>query len=289
MPRVLFWNANNFSRNKILVQRNPDRAYQMPRGPAGHSVNESSSQAAGHRPPGTFGAAVRRPHPRGRRSGQRLRMSTSPPGRARSRRRLEHVALQAPPAAPRHYCFIAIAEEPPPVGPARSPAVEPFSSFDDFMAWLADNHHVSFRNTVDMPFPGADATWNWTGPISGPADQATLEVGVQCQNMPVGSQYRFQIPGGSNSQGTWPSLDSGCRTVEQANDAFAERVTWPGGVTTTIDVTWWANGTNAAAGRDDLPLRRGAVRWRPSAPPHRGGGRYASSPPERQGADRRSQ
>jgi hypothetical protein len=81
-----------------------------------------------------------------------------------------------------------------------------------------------------------------------------VDVGIQCQDMPVGSQFRFTVPGGQNAQGSWPPLDSGLRTIEMPDESYAVQTTWPGGVVATMNVTWWANGTTPGSGAAIVPM-----------------------------------
>jgi hypothetical protein len=162
-------------------------------------------------------------------------------------------AVVSPDTPQDHYCMIAISEtqqETPPQPPF--PGYMP--TLTAFTQWVAANPNVAWRNTVDQHVSGPGASWNWISQIPGP-DQgpATLNVGIQCQNMPVGSQYQFTVPGGQNTQGSWPNLDSGVRTVSVPGESYTIQSTWPGGVMTSMNITWWANGTTPASGATIIP------------------------------------
>jgi hypothetical protein len=162
-------------------------------------------------------------------------------------------AILSPDTPKDHYCMIAISET-----QQETPPQPPFPGYmrnlDDFVAWVARNQNVAWRNTADQHVSGPGACWNWASPIPGPEQgPATFNVGIQCQNMPVNSQYQFTVPGGQNAQGSWPSLDSGKRTIGKPNEAYTLQTTWPGGVTATMNITWWANGTTPELGATIVP------------------------------------
>jgi hypothetical protein len=162
-------------------------------------------------------------------------------------------AIVSPDTPQDHYCMIAISEtqqETPPQSPF--PGYMP--TLNDFVAWVARNPSVAWRNTVDQHVSGPGAEWNWPSQIPGP-DQgpATFNIGIQCQNMPVESQYRFTVPGGQNAQGNWPSLDSGQRTIGKPNEGYTLQTTWPGGVMATMNIEWWANGKTPQPGATIVP------------------------------------
>jgi hypothetical protein len=140
-----------------------------------------------------------------------------------------------------HYCMIAYAQMPP---AEEEPNPGYMSSMEQFATWVSENPNVAWRNTVDMPQTAA--TWNWTVPITGPDKAASMLIGVQCQSMPVKSQYEFKIAGGTTPSGeSFPTINSGLREVLNPNENVALPVKWPGKVQTTLNITWYANGQPA--------------------------------------------
>jgi hypothetical protein len=156
------------------------------------------------------------------------------------------------PAKPQdHYCTIAISEYPR-YDPPEPPFPGYFSDINAFAAWIQANPNAAWRNTIDQPIN--QASWNWMSQINGPDDPGQLNVGIQCQNMPVGSQFQFTVPAGTTAKGeTWPGLDSQVRTVQTPNDAISLQTTWPGGVLAGMNITWWANGTTPQTGATIIP------------------------------------
>lgn len=156
-----------------------------------------------------------------------------------------------------HYCMVAMSENPTDGWPISKPPQAPipggFADLNAFAAWIAQTPYAAWRNTSDVP--GLASTWNYMAPFPGPANGGAITIGVQCTNMPVNSQYQFQIPSGHTSDGTqYPGLDSGVRTVNNPNENYSLQVTWPGNVNTGMNITWWQNGTTYQTGATITPV-----------------------------------
>jgi hypothetical protein len=153
----------------------------------------------------------------------------------------EAFELVAPKLPQDHYCMVAIAENPPLLEPAAPPFPGYFLSAGEFAAWIQANPNAAWRNTIDQPQDAA--SWSYTSPVKGPKEGGELGVGVKCKGMPVGSQYEFNLPGGTTKAGEpYAGVNSGKRTVVHSGEIEAETVTWPGEVVAGLAITWWANG-----------------------------------------------
>jgi hypothetical protein len=160
-------------------------------------------------------------------------------------------AVVSPSTPQDHYCTVTISEYPR-YDPPAPPFPGYFSNLNDFAAWIQATPNAAWRNTVDQPVTAA--SWNWMSQINGPDDPGQLNVGVQCQGMPVNSLYQFTVPAGTTKNGdTWQALDSGQRQVKDPNEAISLQTTWPGGVLAGMNITWWANGTTPATGATIIP------------------------------------
>jgi hypothetical protein len=160
-------------------------------------------------------------------------------------------AVVSPNTPQDHYCTIAISEYPR-YDPPSPPFPGYFSNLNDFAAWIQANPNAAWRNTVDQPTTAS--TWNWDSQINGPDQAGQLNVGVQCQSMPVNSQYRFVVPPGTTTNGApWPGVDSGVRTVQQPNEAISIQTTWPGAVLAGMNITFYANGQTPQTGATIIP------------------------------------
>jgi hypothetical protein len=165
-------------------------------------------------------------------------------------------AVVSPDTPQDHYCTIAMSENPqngyPISQPPQAPFPGSFATLTDFAAWIQVTPSAAWRNTVDQP--KTSATWNWMSPLPGPDQPGQPNIGVQCVNMPVGSQYQFTVPAGTTAKGeTWGPIDSGVRTVQQPNEAISVQVNWPGGVQAGMNITYWANGQTAQTGATIIP------------------------------------
>jgi hypothetical protein len=161
-------------------------------------------------------------------------------------------AVVSPVAPQDHYCTIAISECPR-EDPAEPPYPGFFANLADLAAWIQASPNAAFRNTVDRPL--TTSTWNWMTPISGPQEAGSVVIGVKCQNMPVGSQFQFMVPGGTTGSGqAWAPVESGVMTVTQPGQSVSVEVDWPGGVSAGMNITWWANGTTPANGASIAPF-----------------------------------
>lgn len=155
--------------------------------------------------------------------------------------------LVSPEAPKDHYCMIAMAQSPVPNPKPEPPFPGYFPNIPAFAQWIQETPYAAWRNTIDQPRTAA--TWNSTNPFVGPSEEETFNVGVQCKNIPVGSKYRFVIPGGvTKERKEWETVDSEIREVKKPNESVSLQVTWPAGVNTTMTITYYAEGKEVPAG-----------------------------------------
>jgi hypothetical protein len=159
------------------------------------------------------------------------------------------------PEAPRdHYCMIAIAQSPLQREEPEPPFPGYFSNLTKFAQWIQEHPYAAWRNTIDKP-GGTTANWSFPTQIKGPLEEESFNIGVQCKGMPVGSKFRFVIPGGATPAGkSWETVDSGEHEIKKANEAVSLLVEWPAGVVASMTITWWANGTTANEGATIEPM-----------------------------------
>ena len=158
------------------------------------------------------------------------------------------------PEAPRdHYCMVAIAQSPFVREEPEPPFPGYFESIPAFSAWIQNHPNAAWRNTIDQP--RSAATWSSANPIKGPIKEETFNIGVQCKEIPVGSKFRFVIPGGATKEGKeWGTVDSKEHEVKDSNESVTLRVTWPPGVVASMTITFWSQGKTPPEGSIIEPM-----------------------------------
>jgi hypothetical protein len=154
------------------------------------------------------------------------------------------------PEAPKdHYCMVGIVQSPIPFPEnPEQPFPGYFGTLTRFAQWIQETPYAAWRNTTDVSRTAA--TWNYSAAVPGPKEETeTFNVGVQCKGMPVGSKYRYVIPGGVTPDGKeWETVESGEHVILKANEASSLPVTWPPGVKASMTITWWSEGKEAQPG-----------------------------------------
>ena len=140
-----------------------------------------------------------------------------------------------PPPNNTHFCMVARLETPAHPNPIPSNV----GSYDDFVAYIAGNPGVAWRNVT---FVGTAPDWSNTVPMTGLATQAQLYFQVQCTNVPIGSQISFSSPDPGaepfinlqpTTVSTNPNFSAGMWSTVSAN--------WKGNIT----VNWFSNGQSS--------------------------------------------
>jgi hypothetical protein len=146
----------------------------------------------------------------------------------------EAFALEAPRSSQDQPCWIAIAENAPLSEPPVPPLPGALSTLADFAVWQK-SPSVAFRNVVT----GAQGSWVRPIPLQGPSAGGRCQLGVRCDNVPVGCRFRFLIP---------ELADSGMNTIDQPNEQFLVEVEFPPACVTDMTLSWWQNGTTYPPG-----------------------------------------
>jgi len=98
------------------------------------------------------------------------------------------------------------------------------------------------------PAPDRGATWQQSWQIEGPPEGGMLYAGIQCHDMPVGSEVAISMPGPDQAQ----SIDLPPTTITSRDQSFLFAVTWPSDFRSTMTVSYW--GANPAPGGSIAPV-----------------------------------
>jgi hypothetical protein len=149
-----------------------------------------------------------------------------------------------------HYCLIAMAENPL-ANPPSPPLPGPFQSFNELCAFVLTNDWFGWRNVVGVQ--KTVPTWQMNFPIAGPPQASQVQIGVQCTNMPVNSQFQFSVAGPRGTTNPGDGVNSGMVTITNPNLFVAMPMMFPANFNTTMVLNWYANGTTPAPGATITP------------------------------------
>jgi hypothetical protein len=151
-----------------------------------------------------------------------------------------------PPSAGNHYCCISMAEPFPNADPDNSLSDPPFappstigslSTWDQLAQFVLTTNWFGWRNTTDVSTLGQ--TWTQVIPVTGPDEGGTVNVGIQCVNMPTDG-FVSATMAGPNPQN---SLNLPKTQIKLPNMNLFVPITLPPSFKTNMVINYWQGPT----------------------------------------------
>jgi hypothetical protein len=154
--------------------------------------------------------------------------------------------IWTPPRQGIHYCIVGWVKNG--ADQDTPPDLYSIGAVNDMANFILTHPNVGWKNTIEVD--ATQPTIQNSSPIIGPADGGSLNIGIQCQNLPTDGKISFSVQG-PDAANTINVVDLPIRDV---NMAVTVKVTWPANYQSTLVFSYFKGAKNPPDGANIIPI-----------------------------------